>query len=36
MWAMNKIIIAVGIVVMVLFLLILGVIDSMLYIFGKR
>jgi hypothetical protein len=33
---MNKIIIAVGIVVMVLFLLILGVIDSMLYIFGKR
>jgi len=33
---MNKIIIAVGIVVMVLFLLILGVIDSMLYIFGRR
>ncbi len=33
---MNKIIIAVGIVVMVLFLLILGVIDSMLYIFNKR
>ena len=33
---MNKIIIAVGIVVMVLVLLILGVIDSMLYIFGKR
>ena len=33
---MNKIIIAFGVVVMALFLIILGVIDSMLYIFSKR
>jgi hypothetical protein len=33
---MNKIIIAFGVVVMALFLIILGVIDSMLYIFSRR